>query len=69
MAFPFTGLKAKQCGLDLVFPCITMKMFVSAILSLLLLVTAALPSFPCEPQFAAPVYEQARWVHASGMKD
>lgn len=34
---------AKQCGLDLVFPCIIMKMFVSAIVSLLLLGTAALP--------------------------
>lgn len=34
---------AKQCGLDLVFPCIIVKMFVSAIVSLLLLGTAALP--------------------------
>lgn len=33
----------KQCGLDLVFPCIIVKMFVSAIVSLLLLGTAALP--------------------------
>lgn len=33
---------AKQCGLDLAFPCIIVKMFVSAIVSLLLLGTAAL---------------------------
>lgn len=66
---PLSGVKAKQCGLDLVFPCITMKMFVSAIMSLLLLVTAVLPSSICEPQFIVPVCKLARWIHATGIKD
>lgn len=63
MAFPFTGVKTKQCGLDLVFPCITVKMFVSAIVPLLLLVTAALtpPPLFMSPDLQHP-HTRVGWV-------
>lgn len=49
---------AKQCGLDLVFPCIIMKMFVSAIVSLLLLGTAAPPCLSIMESKASPFSDQ-----------
>lgn len=49
---------AKQCGLDLVFPCIIMKMFVSAIVSLLLLGTAAPPCLSIVESRASPFSDQ-----------
>lgn len=45
---------AKQCGLDLAFPCIIVKMFVSAIVSLLLLGTAALLCLLIEESRVSP---------------
>lgn len=68
---------AKQCGLDLAFPCIIVKMFVSAIVSLLLLGTAALLCFlieesrvsPCPHHLrsreskAGPLSRSSSWAH------